>query len=88
MPPRRALGASGFDIVVQQSEGAWKLWRIINKGKEKFQAARSLYIQVSEEGFDDADDDQWAIALEAIRPGNVSQRLRMESLLCSASAHA
>lgn len=76
MPPRRALGASGFDIVVQQSEGAWKLWRIINKGKEKFQAARSLYIQISEEGFDDADDDQWAIALEAIRPGNIKHNLK------------
>lgn len=72
MPPRRPLAASRFDIVVLQREGALELWKIINKERKRFQAARSLYIQVSEEGFKDADDDQWAIALEAIRPGNVS----------------
>ncbi|EKG17733.1 hypothetical protein MPH_05044 [Macrophomina phaseolina MS6] len=43
---------------------------------QKFQTAHSLYIQVSEEGFDDAQDDQWAIALEAIRPGNVQHNLK------------
>lgn len=70
--PRRAVGASRFDIIAQGETGASELWRIIHKDSAKFRAAQSLYIQTSVESFDDFTDDQWAMALEAIRPGNVS----------------
>ncbi|KAL1639054.1 hypothetical protein SLS58_008383 [Diplodia intermedia] len=71
--PRRAIGVSGFDIVAQS---AMQLWRVIHQEPTKFQAARSLYIQISKDKFDDADDDQWAMALEAIRPGNMRHNLK------------
>lgn len=48
-----------------------QLWQMVHREPAKFQAARSLYMQISTNNFDDADDDMWAVALEAIRPGNV-----------------
>lgn len=75
--PRRALGTSSFDIVTQEAAGAFQLWGMIHKEPAKFQAARSLYIQISADRSDHFDDDQWALALEAIRPGNVPHNLKV-----------
>ncbi|KAF4536359.1 uncharacterized protein LTHEOB_2120 [Lasiodiplodia theobromae] len=77
MPPRRAIGTSGFDIVAQGQEGAMQLWQMVHQEPAKFQAARSLYMQISTNNFDDADDDMWAVALEAFRPGNVKHNLQV-----------
>ncbi|OJD32685.1 uncharacterized protein BKCO1_3700018 [Diplodia corticola] len=73
---RRPVGVSDFDMVVQEHAGALQLTRIIHHEAARFQAAQSLYMQIHADKFDDAEDDQWAMALEAIRPGNVRHNLK------------